>query len=187
MPRFSARSQPGCHAAVWKSPSIPTMNRFTKTPELLAYTCKTRAKAGTTPLFPHRQRLCYLARVRLTLALIYVLPEMTLPAWSSDCSQQLRAGGFARDGAVSGQGVLFREIIGYLQRTRQAASGVSIRGKAGRHSSLVSGTRQFQHRLYLHRRHSRTCGVGRYSRALTRKPSVSSASLRSSDKFVLGF
>ena len=48
---------------------------YGKTPELRAYTCKTRAKAGTTHFFRIASAYVIWQNVRLTLALTYVLPE----------------------------------------------------------------------------------------------------------------
>lgn len=44
-----------------------------------AYTCKTRAKAGTSRFFRIAGAYVIWREVRLTLALTYVLPEDTLP------------------------------------------------------------------------------------------------------------
>jgi len=52
---------------------------YGKTPELLTYTCKTRAKAGTTHFFRIASAYVIWREVRLTLALTYVLPEDDLP------------------------------------------------------------------------------------------------------------
>lgn len=52
---------------------------YGKTPELLTYTCKTRAKAGTTHFFRVASAYVIWREVRLTLALTYVLPEDDLP------------------------------------------------------------------------------------------------------------
>lgn len=53
---------------------------YGKTPELLTYTCKTRAQAGTTHFFRIASAYVIWPEVRLTLALTYVLPEDDLPA-----------------------------------------------------------------------------------------------------------
>jgi len=53
---------------------------YGKTPELLTYTCKTRAKAGTTHFFRIASAYVIWREVRLTLALTYVLPEDDLPS-----------------------------------------------------------------------------------------------------------
>ena len=76
---------------------------YGKTPELLSlHLHRTQAKAGTTPLFPHRQRLCHLARGALDLALTYVLPEDDLPGVVECLLQRLGTSGIARHRAVSG-------------------------------------------------------------------------------------
>ena len=80
---------------------------YGKTPALRAYTCKTRAKAGTSRFFRIASAYVIWREVRLTLALTYVLPEDDLPRWSNTCFSA-RAGGLARDRALSGQGILFR-------------------------------------------------------------------------------
>jgi len=48
---------------------------YGKTPQLRAYTCKTRAKAGTSRFFRIASASVIWREVRLTLALTYVLPE----------------------------------------------------------------------------------------------------------------
>lgn len=52
---------------------------YGKTPGLRDYTCKTRAKAGTSRFFRIASAYVIWREVRLTLALTYVLPDDTLP------------------------------------------------------------------------------------------------------------
>jgi putative transposase len=52
---------------------------YGKTPVLRAYTCKTRAKNGTTRFFRIASAYVIWREVRLTLALTYVLPDDPLP------------------------------------------------------------------------------------------------------------
>ncbi len=52
---------------------------YGKTPELRAYTCKSRAKSGTPHFFRIATAYVIWREVRLTLALCYVLPEDRLP------------------------------------------------------------------------------------------------------------
>jgi len=65
------------HLSVKKEGNRSTKDEsfYGKTPELLTYTCKTRAQTGTMHFFRIASAYIIWREVRLTLALTYVLPE----------------------------------------------------------------------------------------------------------------
>jgi hypothetical protein len=142
---------------------------YGKTPELRAYTCKTRAKAGTTHFFRIASAYVIWREVRLTLALTYVLPEDDLPGVVERLLQRLGHLGLHATVAYLDKGFCSGEILRYLQRTQQAAAGsgasMSDSWQNRGHSRLVSGTGKFHNPLHLHRRHPRTAGAGGYTGA----------------------
>jgi putative transposase len=105
---------------------------YGKTPELRAYTCKTRAKAGTTRFFRIASAYVIWREVRLTLALSYVLPDDTLPKVVERLLTRLKHIGLHATVLYLDKGFCSGAIIGYLQRTQQAAVlACPIRGKQG--------------------------------------------------------
>jgi hypothetical protein len=117
---------------------------YGKTPELCAYTCKTRAKAGTTRFFRIASAYVIWREVRLTLALTYVLPEDTLPDVVEKLLRQLIQIGLHATVLYLDKGFCSGEIIRYLQRTRQAAVlACPIRGKTGGIRALCQGRGSF--------------------------------------------
>jgi putative transposase len=117
---------------------------YGKTPELCAYTCKTRAKAGTTRFFRIASAYVIWREVRLTLALTYVLPEETLPDVVEKLLRQLKQVGLHATVLYLDKGFCSGEIIRYLQRTRQAAVlACPIRGKTGGIRALCQGRGSF--------------------------------------------
>ena len=117
---------------------------YGKTPELLSYTCKTRAKAGTTHFFRIASAYVIWHEVRLTLALTYVLPEDDLPGVVERLFQRLEHLGLHATVAYLDKGFCSGEILRYLQRTRQAAVlACPIRGKTGGIRALCQGQGSF--------------------------------------------
>ena len=117
---------------------------YGKTPELRAYTCKTRAKAGTSRFFRIASAYVIWREVRLTLALTYVLPEDTLPGVVEGLLQRLGHLGLYATVLYLDKGFCSGEIIGYLQRTQQAALlACPIRGKQGGIRALCQGRGSF--------------------------------------------
>jgi hypothetical protein len=117
---------------------------YGKTPELLTYTCKTRAKAGTTHFFRIASAYVIWHEVRLTLALTYVLPEDDLPGVVERLFQRLAHLGLHATVAYLDKGFCSGEILRYLQRTRQAAVlACPIRGKTGGIRALCQGQGSF--------------------------------------------
>jgi IS4 transposase len=105
---------------------------YGKTPELRAYTCKSRAKDGTTRFFRIASAYVIWREVRLTLALTYVLPEDSLPQVVDRLLTQLQRIGLPATVLYLDKGFCSGDIIRYLQQHRQAAVlACPIRGKQG--------------------------------------------------------
>lgn len=117
---------------------------YGKTDELLTYTCKTRAKAGTTHFFRIASAYVIWREVRLTLALTYVLPEDDLPGVVERLLQRLGHLGLHTTVAYLDKGFCSGDILRYLQRTQQAAVlACPIRGKTGGIRALCQGRGSF--------------------------------------------
>lgn len=113
---------------------------YGKTPELRAYTCKTRAKDGTTHFFRIASAYVIWREVRLTLALTYVLPEDSLPQVVDKLLTRLKQIGLHATVLYLDNGFCSGEVIGYLQSTGQAALlACPIRGKQGGMRALCQG------------------------------------------------
>lgn len=113
---------------------------YGKTPEMRAYTCKTRAKDGTTHVFRIATAYVIWREVRLTLALTYVLPDDDLPGVVEHLLQRLRCVGLHATVLYLDKGFCCGEIIRYLQRIQQAAVlACPIRGKQGGIRALCRG------------------------------------------------
>jgi putative transposase len=117
---------------------------YGKTPELRAHTCKTRAKDGTTHFFRIASAYVIWREVRLTLALTYVLPEDSLPQVVDKLLTQLKQIGLHATVLYLDKGFCSGEVMGYLQRTEQAAVlACPIRGKQGGIRGLCQGRGSF--------------------------------------------
>jgi putative transposase len=117
---------------------------YGKTPELRAYTCKTRAKDGTTHFFRIASAYVIWREVRLTLALTYVLPEDSLPQVVDKLLTRLKQIGLHATVLYLDKGFCSGEVIGYLQSTGQAAIlACPIRGKQGGIRALCQGRGSF--------------------------------------------
>lgn len=113
---------------------------YGKTPHLRAYTCKTRAKAGTSRFFRIASAYVIWREVRLTLALTYVVPEDTLADVVQRLLQQLDALGFHATVVYLDKGFCCGAVIRHLQQLGQAAIlACPIRGKAGGMRALCRG------------------------------------------------
>jgi putative transposase len=117
---------------------------YGKTPALRAYTCKTRAQDGTTHFFRIASAYVIWREVRLTLALTYVLPEDRPPQVVDKLLNQLKHIGLHATVVYLDKGFCSGEIIGYLQRTGQAALlACPIRGKQGGIRAVCQGRGSF--------------------------------------------
>lgn len=117
---------------------------YGKTPGLRDYTCKTRAKAGTSRFFRIASAYVIWREVRLTLALTYMLPDDTLPEVVECLLTRLKAIGLQATVVYLDKGFCSGEIIRYLQRTQQAAVlACPIRGKKGGIRAVCQGRGSF--------------------------------------------
>jgi hypothetical protein len=113
---------------------------YGKTPELLTYTRKGQAKAGTTHFFRIATAYVSWHEVRLTLALTYVLPEDDLSSVVERLLQRLGHLGLHATVLYLDKGFCCGDILRYLQRTHQAAVlACPIRGKKGGIRALCQG------------------------------------------------
>lgn len=113
---------------------------YGKTPELLTYTRRAKAHAGTTHFFRIASAYVIWREVRLTLALTYVLPEDDLPSVVQRLLQRLCHLSFHATVLYLDKGFCSGEIIRYLQHTRQAAVlACPIRGRQGGVRALCQG------------------------------------------------
>lgn len=113
---------------------------YGKTPELRAYTCKTRAKAGTSRFFRIASAYVIWREVRLTLALTYVLPEDTLPQVVEKLMTRLEQVGLHALVLYLDKGFCSGAVIRFLQSIQQAAVlACPIRGKQGGIRALCHG------------------------------------------------
>lgn len=113
---------------------------YGKTPELLSYTRKGQAKAGTTHFFRIASAYVIWREVRLTLALTYVLPEDDLPGVVERLLRRLGHLGLHATVLYLDKGFCAGAIIRYLQDNRQAALlACPIRGKSGGIRALCQG------------------------------------------------
>jgi len=117
---------------------------YGKTSELLTYTCSGQAKAGTTHFFRIASAYVIWREVRLTLALRYVLPEDDLSGVVECLLQRLGHLGLRATVLYLDKGFCSGNIIGYLQRVRQAAVlACPLRGKQGGTRALCQGQGSF--------------------------------------------
>lgn len=113
---------------------------YGKTAELRAYTCRGRAKDGTTHFFRIATAYVIWKEVRLTLALSYVLPEDPLPQVVEKLLKQLKHIGLHATVLYLDKGFCCGEVISHLQSSGQAAVlACPIRGKKGGIRALCRG------------------------------------------------
>ena len=118
---------------------------YGKTPELRTYTCRGRAKKGTTHFFRIASAYVIWRQVRLTLAVTYVLPEDTtldvlkILLFRLKCLH-LRLGVLYLD-----KGFCSTLIIRYLtDKNQPAILACSIRGKNGGTRALCKGRKSYR-------------------------------------------
>jgi putative transposase len=113
---------------------------YGKTPELLTYTRKGKARDGTTRFFRIASAYVIWRQVRLTLALTYVLPEDDVPSVVRRLLQRLTMLGFHATVLYLDKGFCSGEVIRHLQHVGQAAVvACPIRGKRGGARALCRG------------------------------------------------
>lgn len=100
--------------------------------ELLTYTCRSQAKDGTTHFFRIASAYVIWREVRLTLALVYMLPEEDLGAVVERLLQCLHALGFHDTVLYLDKGFCNGKVIQVLQQRQQSTIlACPIRGKDG--------------------------------------------------------
>ena len=113
---------------------------YGKTLEMLTYTRKGKAKAGTSRFFRIASAYVIWHEVRLTVALTYVLPEDDLPGVVRRLLQRLAQLGFHATVLYLDKGFCCGEVIRHLQQMGQAAMlACPIRGKQGGIRALCRG------------------------------------------------
>lgn len=117
---------------------------YGKTAPMRAYTCKTRAKNGTSRFFRIASAYVIWREVRLTLAVTYMLPEDRLPQVVERLLTRLKQIGLHATVLYLDKGFCCGEIIRYLQTRQQAAVlACPIKGKQGGIRALCHGRGSF--------------------------------------------
>jgi len=118
---------------------------YGKTPEMRTYTCRDRAKKGTTRFFRIASASVMWRGIRLTLALTYVLPEYSTLAVVKRLLCRLQQLGFQATVLYLDKGFCCGEVINYLQDQRQkAVLACPIRGTTGGTRALCRGRKSYR-------------------------------------------
>lgn len=120
---------------------------YGKTPSVREYTVRGRAKQGTTHFF----RICSLyviyRQMRLTLAVVFVLPEEKTITVISRLQQRVRALAVQMDVLYLDRGFCSGPVIAYLTEIKQPAIlACTIRGKQGGTRQLCRGRKSYRTR-----------------------------------------
>jgi len=118
---------------------------YGKRPDLLAVTCRGRAKAGTTHFV--RVATCYVIwrQVRLTLAVRYVLPGEAKLDIVKFLLRRLKTLGFTFKVLYMDKGFACGDVIDHLTEQKQAAIiACPIRGKEGGTKALCKGRKSYR-------------------------------------------
>ena len=118
---------------------------YGKRPDLLAVTCKGRAKDGTTHFV--RLATCYVIwrQVRLTLAVRYVLPDDLKLDIVKFLLRRLKTLGFTFKVLYMDKGFACGDVLNYLSEQQQPALiACPIRGKAGGTRALCKGRKSYR-------------------------------------------
>jgi len=118
---------------------------YGKTPEMRTYTCRDRAKKGTTRFFRIASASVMWRGIRLTLALTYVLPEYSTLDVVQCLFRRLQRRGFQMTVLYLDKGFCCGEVIRYLQAVGQkAVLACPIRGKTGGTRALCRGRKSYR-------------------------------------------
>lgn len=118
---------------------------YGKTPEMRTYTCRDRAKKGTTRFFRIASASVMWRGIRLTLALTYVLPEYSILEVVTRLLGRLQQLGFQATVLYLDKGFCYTEVIRYLQAQGQTAVlACPIRGKTGGTRALCQGRKSYR-------------------------------------------
>jgi hypothetical protein len=120
---------------------------YGKTDEARTYSCRDRAKKGTTRFMRIASASVMWRGLRLTLALTYVLPEYSTLQVLQRLLQRLSQLGIGPGVLYLDKGFCNGEVIRYLQAERQSAIlACPIRGKQGGTRALCKGRRSYRTR-----------------------------------------
>ena len=109
------------------------------------YTCRDRAKKGTTRFFRIASASVMWRGIRLTLALTYVLPEYSILAVVKRLLRQLQQLGFQTTVLYLDKGFCCGEVIGYLQdQGQKTVLACPIRGTTGGTRGLCRGRKSYR-------------------------------------------
>jgi putative transposase len=118
---------------------------YGKTPELRTYTCRGKAKKGTTHFFRIASAYVIWRDIRLTLAVTYVLPEDTTLEALKRLLFRLKRLKLRLDVAYLDKGFCSTAIIRYLTAQNQPAIlACAIRGKKGGTRALCKGRKSYR-------------------------------------------
>lgn len=118
---------------------------YGKSGEMQTYTCRDRAKKGTTRFLRLASASVMWRGIRLTLALTYVLPEYSTLAVLKRLLERLQRRGFRATVLYLDKGFCCGEVIRYLQAQRQkAVMACPIRGKTGGTRALCHGRKSYR-------------------------------------------
>jgi putative transposase len=118
---------------------------YGKTPELRAYTRRSRAKQGTTRFFRIISAYVMYRQMRLTLAVTFVLPEDNTLAVVSRLYQRLQALKLHPQVLYLDRGFCCGPVMAYLREQKQPTIlACTIRGKGGGTRQLCGGRKSYR-------------------------------------------
>jgi len=120
---------------------------YGKTPELKAYTCRSKPKAGTSRFFRIITLYVIYGQMRLTLAVAFVRPEDETVAIVRRLLQSVQRLKVRIDVLYLDRGFCSGAVIAYLQKLKQPAIlACTIRGKEGATRQLCRGRKSYRTR-----------------------------------------
>lgn len=136
---------------------------YGKTPEVKAMTCRGQAKKGTTHFMRIASAYVIWRQVRLTLAVVYVLPDDETLDVLQRLLRRLTRLGFTAKVLYLDKGFASTGVLRYLTDCQQPAIiACPIRGKDKGTRKPVCRAQQLPDPLHLYRWHPRPSGGGRY-------------------------
>lgn len=118
---------------------------YGKTEELKAFTCRSKAKAGTSRFFRIISLYVIYRQMRLTLAVAFVRPEEKIVAVVSRLYRRVQALKIRIDVLYLDRGFCSGPVIAYLQAVKQRAIlACTIRGKTGGTRQLCRGRKSYR-------------------------------------------
>lgn len=118
---------------------------YAKTPELRAYTCRSKSKAGTSSFLRIISLYVIYRQMRLTLAVVFVRPEAPTVAIVQRLLQRAAHLQLQIDVLYLDRGFCSGPVICYLKAIKQrAVLACTIRGKAGGTRQLCHGRKSYR-------------------------------------------